>query len=92
MHNFFPQKPGRKLISGLPEGADAQTIAIGHQNEGETLFVARNDVGLARMKGALKFFSPDIKLSKLINCFGQYGDNAGTKNSLLSLMAIYKII
>ena len=52
------------------------------------LFVLKISFVLQYSIKSFKFFSPDIKLSKSINCFGQYGDNAGTKNSLLSLMAI----
>ena len=51
--------PGRLLISGAPEGFDALLMAELAQDAAAGLvFVARDDVRLARMAEALAFFAP----------------------------------
>ncbi|MFQ5618472.1 MAG: transcription-repair coupling factor [Rhodospirillales bacterium] len=53
------ERPGRLLISGAPEGFDALLLAEFARDAGTGLvFVARDDVRLARMAEALAFFAP----------------------------------
>jgi len=52
---------GRYLIAGAPEGFDALVIAeIARAAPAGVLFVARDDVGLARRAEALAFFAPEL--------------------------------
>ena len=60
MANLFLPKPGRSLLSGIPAGFDAQTILNIVKDDEELLFVARDDIGLARMANSLSFFGPDL--------------------------------
>jgi transcription-repair coupling factor (superfamily II helicase) len=53
---------GRYLIAGAPEGFDALILAeIAKAAPMGVLFVARDDVGLARRADALAFFAPDLE-------------------------------
>ncbi|MSO54850.1 MAG: transcription-repair coupling factor [Rhodospirillales bacterium] len=54
------EKPGRRLIGGAPEGADALVVAELAQGR-DLIFVAKDDVGAARLEDALKFFAPAIE-------------------------------
>ena len=51
-----------ELLSGVPEGLDAQILADFAYEEGMATFVARDDVSLSRMTDTLRFFSPDIDI------------------------------
>jgi transcription-repair coupling factor (superfamily II helicase) len=54
--------PGRTLICGAPEGYDALVIGgLAAGLGGGVLFVARDDVRLARMAEALAFFAPGVE-------------------------------
>ena len=56
------ERPGRLLISGAPEGFDALLLAEAARDTGTGLvFVARDDVRLARMAEALAFFAPETE-------------------------------
>jgi transcription-repair coupling factor (superfamily II helicase) len=60
-------RPGRTLIGGAPQGYDALVVAglagVGRNagDPSDVVFVAREDVHMARMAEALAFFAPDIE-------------------------------
>ena len=53
--------PGETLISGAPQGFDAQLMGGLAQAGLEILFVARDDLHLARLSEALTFFAPQAE-------------------------------
>ncbi len=56
---------GRYLIGGVPEGFDASQIAqLCVRANGPVLHVARDDVRLAALESALKFFAPELPVLK----------------------------
>ncbi|MEQ8664515.1 MAG: transcription-repair coupling factor [Rhodospirillales bacterium] len=57
-----PETP-RCLVGGVPEGADALVMAEIARAVPLSVFVARDDVSLARMEQGLKFFAPDVPLA-----------------------------
>ncbi len=61
MTQLLPDGPGRTHISGAPEGLDAQLIANEAQAGNNVVFVARDDVGMARFLQSLAFFAPQIE-------------------------------
>ena len=54
-------KQSRTLIAGAPEGFDALLIATYSGHGGDALFVACDDVSMARMAEALAFFAPEVE-------------------------------
>ncbi len=62
----YLSEPGRILISGAPGGVDGLILAELSANDGEEggrdiLFVARDDVRMARMAETLSFFAPQLE-------------------------------
>ncbi len=56
------ERPGRLLISGAPEGFDALLLAeLAADAATGVVFVARDDVRMARMAEALAFFAPQTE-------------------------------
>ncbi|NQU61736.1 MAG: transcription-repair coupling factor [Rhodospirillales bacterium] len=54
------EKQSRHLIAGAPEGFDALLVAILAGQGADVLFVAREDVSMARMAEAMAFFAPGV--------------------------------
>ncbi len=61
MTQILLDEPGRVQISGTPEGLDARIVAAEAAQGRDVLFVARDDVGLARFAHSVRFFAPDIE-------------------------------
>jgi transcription-repair coupling factor (superfamily II helicase) len=54
-------QPSRIIIAGAPEGFDALVLANLAGGKRTVLFVARDDLRMARMAEILSFFAPDIE-------------------------------
>ncbi|MBI3113720.1 MAG: transcription-repair coupling factor, partial [Rhodospirillales bacterium] len=52
---------GRLAIGGAPEGFDALLLAALAKQGRQAVFVARDDVGLAKRADALVFFAPELE-------------------------------
>ncbi|MBI2977710.1 MAG: transcription-repair coupling factor, partial [Rhodospirillales bacterium] len=52
---------GRLAIGGAPEGFDALLLAALAKQGRQVVFVARDDVGLAKRADALQFFAPALE-------------------------------
>ncbi|MGH6661547.1 MAG: transcription-repair coupling factor, partial [Rhodospirillales bacterium] len=52
---------GRLAIGGAPEGFDALLVAALAKQGRQVVFVARDDVGLAKRADALQFFAPELE-------------------------------
>lgn len=61
MTQVLPDGPGRTHISGAPEGLDARLVADDALDGQNVLFVARDDVGMARFLQSIAFFAPQIE-------------------------------
>jgi transcription-repair coupling factor (superfamily II helicase) len=61
MTQILPDEPGRTYISGAPEGFDAQIIGEEAAQGHDVIFIARDDVGLARFVQNMLFFAPKIE-------------------------------
>ncbi len=61
MTNLLPDAPGRTHVSGAPEGLDARLVAEEAARGLNVLFVARDDVGMARFTQSVDFFAPQIE-------------------------------
>ena len=84
MQSFLPAEPGQRIISGTPEGLDAQ-IVVATAAVGETVvFVARDDIGLARMIDLLQFFAPDLEILEFPAWDCLPYDRVSPKNDILS--------
>ncbi len=57
----MPGEPGRTYISGAPEGLDARIVGDEASQGHDIIFVARDDVGLARFAQNILFFAPEIE-------------------------------
>ena len=58
-------KPGRHLLSGVPEGLDALVLArlfSGERPAGTHLHIARDDARLAAVAEAFAFFAPEVEV------------------------------
>ena len=75
---------GSQLISGAPEGLDAQIIADSIFDEGFALYVACDDVGLDRMKEALSFFAPELEILVFPSWDCLPYDRVSPKNDVIS--------
>jgi transcription-repair coupling factor (superfamily II helicase) len=64
MTQILPGEPGRTYISGAPEGLDARIVSDEVAQGHDIIFIARDDVGLARFVQNIEFFAPDIKCFK----------------------------
>ncbi|NQW00352.1 MAG: DEAD/DEAH box helicase, partial [Rhodospirillales bacterium] len=61
MNEILPVEPGLTHISGVPEGLDARLVAHEAGQGRNVLFIARDDVGMARFVDNVKFFAPDLE-------------------------------
>ncbi len=50
----------RSIVAGAPEGADTLILAAIARKAGRIVFIARDDVALARVEQGLAFFAPDV--------------------------------
>ncbi len=65
MKRTDPIAPGRFLVGGVPEGFDAaQIAALSALAGGPVLHVARDDMRLAAVESALRFFAPELPVLK----------------------------
>ena len=66
------ERPGRRVVHGVPEGYDALVLSraasalAGAQRP--ILHVARDDARLARLSEAVAFFAPEIDLLISLSC------------------------
>jgi transcription-repair coupling factor (superfamily II helicase) len=61
MTQILPGEPGQTYISCAPEGLDARIIGDEAAQGHDIIFVARDDVGLARFLQNMDFFAPHIE-------------------------------
>ena len=61
MTQILPGEPGRTYISCAPEGLDARIVGDEAAQGHDIIFVARDDVGLARFVQNMDFFAPHIE-------------------------------
>ena len=61
MTQILPEEPGRTHISAAPEGLDARIVGDEAAEGRDIIFVARDDVGLARFVQNMLFFAPQIE-------------------------------
>ena len=61
MTQILPGEPGQTHISCAPEGLDARIIGDEAAQGHDIIFVARDDVGLARFLQNMDFFAPHIE-------------------------------
>ena len=61
VERFGSMQPGRLAVGGAPEGFDALLLAALAGRGRQVVFVARDDVGLAKRADALAFFAPDLE-------------------------------
>ena len=84
MQNLIPTGTDKRLISGAPEGMDARVVSAAAAESQTVLFVARDDVGLARMVDALGFFAPDVECLQFPAWDCLPYDRISPKNDILS--------
>jgi len=84
MQNIIPTGADKRLIAGAPEGMDARIVSAAAAEGQTVLFVARDDVGLARMVDALSFFAPDIDCLQFPAWDCLPYDRVSPKNDILS--------
>jgi transcription-repair coupling factor (superfamily II helicase) len=84
MDQLIPREPGYRVISGTPEGMDARIVAEATTGGKDVLFVARDDVGLARMLDLLDFFAPELTVLEFPAWDCLPYDRVSPKNDLLS--------
>lgn len=62
MTQVLPEAAGQTHISGAPEGLDAQLVAHEAGQGNNVLFIARDDVGMARFIDNVRFFAPGMEI------------------------------
>jgi len=84
MQYLIPSEPGFRHVSGTPEGLDARIVSDATRAGKDVLFVARDDVGLARMTDLLAFFAPDLAVLEFPSWDCLPYDRVSPKNDILS--------
>ncbi len=62
--DLLAAKPGRMVVSGVPDGVDAMAIAE-IAARGPVLHIARDDQRLAELSAAIRFFAPGLPIVQL---------------------------
>jgi len=84
MQHLIPSEPGHRIVSGIPEGMDARVVVEATRTGKDAVFVARDDVGLARMVDLLGFFAPALTLLEFPSWDCLPYDRVSPKNDILS--------
>lgn len=84
MTQVLPDEPGFTHISGAPEGMDAELIAAEAGGGNNVLFVARDDVGMARFIDNVGFFAPGIEVLQFPAWDCLPYDRVSPKNDIVS--------
>lgn len=95
--DLSPDRPGRHVLGGVPDGLDARVLAdlaARRAGRGGVLHVALDDTRLARLAEMLRFFAPDLTILELPawDCLpydrvSPHGDIVGKRVETLSLLA-----